>query len=113
MNKILIYLILLRADRLYWKVCVAIFGAVSAIAGGYVAVEVQPAIPLDWCKYLLEVLLGIFGAHIFVVTVFGPDSNFERITRYVDERSPLGFVIGYVAAVIAIPVTLVLKWLRR
>lgn len=113
MKTVLAYFRALFCDLLYWRVCVALFGLPFAGFACYAVAYWRPTEPIEWFGMVLVVAFGTYGAWLVYVSTLGTDENFERATRYIDDGGELlGLVLIVAVAVVAIPVTIVIRSIR-
>lgn len=110
MKAVFAYFRSLFSDLLYWRVCVALFGLPLAGFACFAVFRWHPSEPLEWFGMLLLVLLGLYGAWLVGVSMFGNDATFERSIRYIDDGGELlGVLLILAVALIAIPITVTIR----
>jgi len=104
----------LFADPLFARVCMVIWGAPFLAAAVVAAFRMRPTEGVEWLLVVFFGLLGMYGAFLVSVAFLGSDSRVERSTSFMAEGGELlGVVFALAVAVVAVPVTLILKAARR
>lgn len=100
-------------DSLFWRVTVCLFGLPFAVVGVAGVIALSPPEGWWWLSVLLLVALAIYGVFLVYAACLGSDDLFERATRYVHEGGDvLGLVFVMVVGLLAVPITVLLRWFR-
>jgi hypothetical protein len=100
-------------DPLFWRVAVCLFGLPFAYLGVSGVVALSPPEGWWWLGVVLLAALGLYGGFLVYAACFGSKGLFERATRYIHEGGDLlGLLFVLVVGLLAIPITVLLRWLR-
>jgi hypothetical protein len=100
-------------DPLFWRVAVCLFGLPFAYVGIAGAVALSPPEGWWWLAVLVLAALGTYGGFLIYAACLGSKGLFERATSYIHEGGDLlGLLFIVVVGLLAIPITILLRWLR-
>lgn len=96
--------------KLFVRVCMVIWGAPFVALALFAAIRLRPSDWTEWCLLALLVALGTYGAFLLCVGFLGSDSRVERSIDFMSEGGELlGVVFALAVAVVAVPVTLLIR----
>jgi hypothetical protein len=103
-------------DPLFFRVCLVFWGGPFVALGLFMvtAVQIPPADAADWLLFALGAALGSYGAFLVFAGALGSNALVERATGFISEGGELlGLVLAVAVALVAVPVTVVLRALAR
>jgi hypothetical protein len=110
----LAYLRALLKDPLFTRVCMFFWGLPLAFLGVYAAVSWHPTEGYEWFGIALLVAIGFLGVCLLGVSALGSNALVDKSTDFMHEGGDLiGVIFVLVVVLFAIPVTAVLRALRR
>ena len=100
-------------DPLFQRVCVAMVAIPFAALGIYAGLKWSPADGLEWLGFTLLLAVGCWGIFLFYAATIGNETLFNRASRFFETDSDiLGVLFIVVVALIALPITLLLRKLK-
>jgi hypothetical protein len=102
--------------ELFVRVCLVVWGTPFLAIALFAVAEFRPVDWAEWCVLALVVAFGAYGAFLLWLGLRGSDSRVESSMDLMSEGGELlGVVFALVVAVIAVPVTLLIRtiWKRR
>jgi hypothetical protein len=100
-------------DPLFWRVAMVVFGLPFVYIGVAGVVALSPPEGWWWLGVLLLGALGVYGGFLVYAACFGSPALVNRATDFVSDGGDLvGLLFVIVVGLVAIPVTLLLRWVR-
>lgn len=99
---------------MYLRICMFLWGLPFAALSACALFSWRPSGPLEWLGILLVLALGIFGLVLMFVSVFGSEHSVDRTASATADGGEIaGLVFVVVAAIFALPITILLRALKR
>jgi hypothetical protein len=100
--------------KLFVRVCMVVWGTPFVALALLAAVELHPSDWTEWALLALAVALGAYGAFLLWLGFLGSDSRVENSIDLMSEGGELlGVVFAVLVAVIAVPVTLLIRMVLK
>jgi hypothetical protein len=100
--------------RLFVRVCMVVWGTPFVALAVLAVAEFRPSDWTEWCLLALAVAFGAYGAFLLWLGFLGSDSRVESSVDLMSEGGELlGVVFALVVAVIAVPVTLLIRMILK
>jgi drug/metabolite transporter (DMT)-like permease len=113
-KSLLAYVRDLIADPLFFRICMFLWGLPFAALSACALFSWRPSEPLEWLGILLVLALGIFGLVLMFVSVFGSEHSVDKTASAMADGGEIaGLVLAVVAALFALPITILLRALKR
>jgi len=103
-------------DPLFLRVCLLLWGGPFLALGLFMAAaaHVPPSDGTEWFLLAFGAALGSYGAFLVFAGALGSDALLDRATGFVSEGGELlGLVLAVAVALVAVPVTVLLRALVR
>ena len=115
MKNLIAYLQQTFCDPLYFKVATAIAGLLAIALGGWIGVSIwRPHGALEWFGLALPAAMIAGGIYLFYAATMGSQKTFDKAAVWADTQPDLiEWVFPLALAILALPVTMMLKWIKR
>ena len=101
-------------DPIFLRVAICVFALPFTLLGYWGVWSLWQPSGWEWLGFALLAVVGTWGVFVMYISCFGSKERFERVSRFVDvDADILGLVFVLLVGAIAIPITILIRWILR